>query len=272
VDARRRDASHADARLSKRHLDRHDSDGRARIDRARVSNKAGAAGARLRQAHERLGKAREREAATSVGARYETGIAMTSTACPRDVLAWLPEGALALGPSRPLAHPVLAVRRGDRIGVSGANGSGKSTLLRALLGGASLPDERLVVLPQELPEEEESALLREVRALPGARLGDVMNLLSRMGSRPQQLLESAVPSPGEARKLLLALGLERRAWLVVADEPTNHLDLPSIEALEEALAAWDGALLMASHDERFLEALTTSRWALAADGEGSHLE
>jgi len=271
VDARRREAVRGDACLSKRHLARHDSDGRARIDRARVSNKVGRAGARLRQASARLDVARERAAATVLPARYETGISLEADACPRDVLAWLPQGVLALGPARWLAHHTIAVHRGERIGLSGRNGGGKSTLLRALLAQAALPEERVVVLPQELDERAGAALLREVRALPGPRLGEVMNLISRMGSRPGQLLESAVPSPGEARKLLLALGLERRAWLVVADEPTNHLDLPSIEALEEALSAWDGALLLASHDERFLDALTTTRWALAEDGEGSIL-
>jgi len=57
----------------------------------------------------------------------------------------------------------------------------------------------------------------------------------------------------------------------VMDEPTNHLDLPSIECLTEALGACACALLLASHDERFLGALTTRRWRIDTDGGDSRL-
>jgi ATPase subunit of ABC transporter with duplicated ATPase domains len=59
------------------------------------------------------------------------------------------------------------------------------------------------------------------------------------------------PSPGEARKLLLALGLDRHAWALVLDEPTNHLDLPTVERLEAALADYPGAILLVTHDDAF---------------------
>ena len=65
------------------------------------------------------------------------------------------------------------------------------------------------------------------------------------------------------RKLLLAVGAAREPWLVILDEPTNHMDLPSVECLEEALAGYPGALLLVSHDLRFLRPLTTLRWEIA---------
>ncbi len=70
------------------------------------------------------------------------------------------------------------------------------------------------------------------------------------------------PSPGELRKLILALGLLDSPHLIVLDEPTNHLDLPSIECLETALRSAAGALLLVSHDERFLSALCQVRWSI----------
>ncbi len=72
---------------------------------------------------------------------------------------------------------------------------------------------------------------------------------------------------GELRKLLLALGVARRPWLIVMDEPTNHLDLPSIEYLEAALGECVSALLLVSHDLRFLGKLTRTRWEISAGGE-----
>ena len=62
------------------------------------------------------------------------------------------------------------------------------------------------------------------------------------------------------------MGLAQHAWCLVLDEPTNHLDLPSIERLERALAAYPGALVLVTHDRRFGQALTDSRWVLA-DGD-----
>jgi ATPase subunit of ABC transporter with duplicated ATPase domains len=88
----------------------------------------------------------------------------------------------------------------------------------------------------------------------------VLSLVAALGSEPARLLASADPSPGEARKLCLALGMGRHAWALVLDEPTNHLDLPTVERLEAALAAYRGALLLVTHDARLGERLTTTRW------------
>jgi ATPase subunit of ABC transporter with duplicated ATPase domains len=73
-------------------------------------------------------------------------------------------------------------------------------------------------------------------------------------------------SMGEARLLQLARGLEVRPWLLVLDEPTNHLSVDLLERLEVALASVEAALVVVSHDERFVEALRCQGWRLAGDG------
>ncbi len=78
-------------------------------------------------------------------------------------------------------------------------------------------------------------------------------------------VQTGEPSPGEVRKLLLALGVAREAQLIVMDEPANHLDLPSIQCLEEALLPCPCGLLMVSHDLVFLRRLTATRWDLRPD-------
>ncbi|MDB4961967.1 MAG: transporter, ATPase subunit [Myxococcales bacterium] len=107
-----------------------------------------------------------------------------------------------------------------------------------------------------------------------ALLDDLTSATIRIHDR---LLASAAPSPGEGRKLALALGLGTHAWGLVLDEPTNHLDLPSIERLVDALAAYPGAIVIVPHDDQVAAHCTTSTWNIAdgqvtVDGYGLRLE
>lgn len=93
----------------------------------------------------------------------------------------------------------------------------------------------------------------------------MLGTLANLGVDPDRVLASDDPSPGEARKLALAYALGRAVALVVLDESTNHLDLPSIERLEDALVAYEGTLLLVTHDERLAMRTTDVVWELTGD-------
>jgi len=156
----------------------------------------------------------------------------------------------------------LAVPRDGRFRIEGRNGAGKSTLLGALAAAARIPREQVLYLPQDLPAEARRALLAEVRALGPAERGRTLSLVATLGSDPERILASAEPSPGEARKLAIALGLGRRASALLLDEPENHLDLPSLERLERALEGYPGAIVMVSHDASFARRATRTVWRI----------
>ena len=94
----------------------------------------------------------------------------------------------------------------------------------------------------------------------GLTVADARSVLAKFGlgaehlSRPRALL-----SPGERTRAELAMFQVRGVNFLVLDEPTNHLDLPAVEQIEEALASFDGTLLLVSHDRRLLDAVDLSR-------------
>jgi ATPase subunit of ABC transporter with duplicated ATPase domains len=170
----------------------------------------------------------------------------------------------------------LQIDWGDRVAITGANGSGKSTLLAALLGRVPLdegtaslgPAVRIGEIDQARarffgPEQLIDAFSAEVPDWPTS---EVRTLLAKFGLVADHVLRPAETlSPGERTRAALALLQARGINVLVLDEPTNHLDLPAIEQLEEALAAYEGTLLLVTHDRRMLESVATTR-RLQVDG------
>ncbi len=259
---RQEKARHADKERSKRHLDRHDSDGRAKIDLARVTGKDGRAGRLASQLQGRLEKVQERFDQAKVEKSRELRFDLPGERSTRDFLLKVGAGSLSLGGNRVLEYPDLWIGPCDRIALSGPNGSGKSSLVRFLLERLNIAAERVVVIPQEIDPGEVARIISELRSLDRMKKGRTMAIIGCLGSEPERLLAGDDPSPGELRKILLALGMARDPYLLVLDEPTNHLDLPAIELLEMTLSGFPGGLLVVSHDRRFLDSLTTKRWEI----------
>ncbi|NQX90184.1 MAG: ABC-F family ATP-binding cassette domain-containing protein, partial [Halioglobus sp.] len=266
IERRRAVAASEHTTRSKRGLAKNDSDAREKIDRARVSD--GKAGNALRQLSGRFVQAGSRLQSATVSKKYPTGIWLPGSRSQRDYVLAMDAGQTSLGSKRWLQWPDLVVRPNERIAITGPNGAGKSTFLRSALAQLNVPSGQAIVMPQEVTVSDAKLLMAETRNLNSTELGHAMTIVSRLNSRPERLLESCQLSPGETRKLLLALGMVRLPHIIVMDEPTNHLDLPSIEALEAALANCPCAVLLVSHDDRFIENVQARRWAIRRDNGG----
>ena len=265
-------ARQADRKRSLKGISSRDSDARAKMNLVRVSGKDGKAGRLAAQIKGRLQQVQERFEAIHIPKEYRLGIRLTGEQSPRNWLVNLGSGELQIAQSRVLQFENLVLRPKDRIAIVGPNGAGKSTLVRHIVANLQLPPERVVYLPQEIERGDAIRALQHVRQLPRQQRGDVMTIISCLGSQPERLLESVEPSPGELRKVQLALGMLRIPNLLVMDEPTNHLDLPSIECLEQALLQMQCALVLVSHDYRFLERVTEGKWRLTVSGKRSICE
>ena len=176
----------------------------------------------------------------------------------------------------------LTIRGPERIALTGPNGAGKSTLLR-LVNGDLEPSKgsikraggRIAYLSQRLDLLDLDRTVAENLAAfaPAMPEAQRMNLLARFLFRGSRIhLPVSVLSGGERLRATLACVLysEPAPQLLLLDEPTNNLDLVSVSQLEGALDAYEGAFVVVSHDERFLNEIKVSRWMRL--GEGRLLE
>jgi macrolide transport system ATP-binding/permease protein len=250
---------------SKRGLAKKDHDAREKKDRARVSGKDGVGGKLQRQLKGRLTQTRNSLESITVKKQHTLGIWLSGSVSKRNFLLELPEGSLSLGGQKQLRYPELHITPNDRIAVTGPNGSGKSTLIRHVVNSLNVSEKHITYVPQEIDLSCSQDILAQALALSKDKLGHLMTIVSRLGSRPEKLLNSDEPSPGETRKLLLAIGMAFTPHIIIMDEPTNHMDLPSIKCLEQALKDCPCSLLLVSHDKYFLNKLTSKKWNITPD-------
>ena len=173
----------------------------------------------------------------------------------------------------------LTVERGDRLAILGPNGIGKSTLLKIVMGELEAdagtvewgyethPGYFAQDYKDQFRDHKGTAEEWIWAACPDKDLGYVRGRLGLMlfsGDDPKKPLESL--SGGEAARLVFSRISMDRPNVLVLDEPTNHLDMESIEALVEGLEAFEGTLVMVSHDRWFVSALATRIIEITAEG------
>ncbi|MFC5180816.1 ribosomal protection-like ABC-F family protein [Actinomadura harenae] len=236
----------------------------------------------------RVGDAQERadEAARAVRSDQSIALELPGTRVPAGRTLFVGEDLRKrLGDTDLFAGGVdFAIRGPERVALSGANGAGKSTLLR-LVHGDLEPDSgtvrradgRVAYLSQRLDLLDDDRTIAENFAAAAPSLTDAqrLNVLARFLFRGQRIhLPVRVLSGGERLRATLACVLyaEPAPHLLLLDEPTNNLDLVSVGQLENALDAYEGAFVVISHDERFLDRIKVTRRLTLAGGRLTSVE
>ena len=171
----------------------------------------------------------------------------------------------------------LSLHRGEVLGIIGANGTGKTTFLKTILGEIRELGGKFIwgtktdigYYAQNLDElHPANEVIQELRRVdPMADNGTLRSFLARflfVGDDVFKRVDDL--SGGEKGRLALAKLIYSRKNVLILDEPTNHLDIPSREALEDALAEYDGTIITVSHDRFFLDKIATQILAFEADG------
>jgi ATP-binding cassette, subfamily F, member 3 len=176
------------------------------------------------------------------------------------------------------------LRRGECLGIIGPNGSGKTTFLRTILNKITPLDGevrwgskvQIGYYAQQLDDlDDRNEIIMELRrvAPSTAPAGELRSFLAKflfVGDDVYKHVRDL--SGGEKGRLALAKLIYSRVNVLVLDEPTNHLDIPSREALEEALSAYEGTIVTISHDRYFLDRVATQILALDGVGDAEHYD
>ena len=194
-----------------------------------------------------------------------------------DPLLSLSLASLGYKETRILSKVDIQLRPGSRCGLLGKNGAGKSTLLKSLIGelpllaGERVTGEHCAIgyfdqQQLEMLDLHASPVLHLQRLSPTAREQDILNFLGGFNFRGDAANSEIAPfSGGEKARLALAMVVWQRPNLLVLDEPTNHLDLEMRHAMEVALQAYEGAVILVSHDRHMLRN-TVDELLLVHDG------
>ena len=245
-------------RLAKKSLNPKDHDAQAKIDVARISGKDRSTGDAKAHLDNQLARTEASRDAIKKSLKRKEGFSVESAGYAKPIV--IEETYIRASDEEDtyrLHLPRIVINPDSKIALTGQNGTGKTLFIKHLISELEKAGrtKEVMYLPQEIPASQEEQILAEFKALEDAERGAVLSTLYRLGSEPENLQQGSV-SPGELRKLMISLAVEKPLSLLILDEPTNHMDITSVLALENALASLSCALLVVSHDKAFLAKVT----------------
>lgn len=260
------------SRLSKKKIDPADHDAKRKMDVARLGGKdrtTGDAKAHLENQIKRTEDARD---SIQKSLKRKEGFSIESSDYCKTII--IEEKDLVVGDSigegntYTLHIPRLEIAPGEKLALTGQNGSGKSLFIKHVISELEKSGriKEVMYLPQEISREEAKQIFEDFNKLEDDERGEVLSTLYRLGSEPESLQKENL-SPGELRKLMISLAVQKPLSLLILDEPTNHMDITSVLALENALASLSCSLLLVSHDKAFLSKV--SKRQLHAERKGN---
>lgn len=260
-------------RLAKKSIDSKDHDAKQKIDVARISGKDRTTGDAKAHLENQIARTEASRDAVKKSLKRKEGFSVENVNFAKPIVM---EETDILASEEPDAYklhiPRIVITPDSKLALTGQNGTGKTLFIKHLIFQLekSGRTKEVMYLPQEIPEEQQQEILSQFKELEDDERGDVLSTLYRLGSEPENLQQGSV-SPGELRKLMISLAIEKPLSLLILDEPTNHMDITSVLALENALASLSCALVVVSHDRAFLAKITKEKLHIERDGNEGKL-
>ena len=272
-------------RLAKKSVNPNDHDTKQKIDVARISGKDRSTGDAKAHLDNQILRTEAARDSVKKSLMRKEGFSVDETNFAKPIV--IEETTLSTSEnenSYTLHIPRIGISRGTKIALTGQNGTGKTLFIKHLISELekSGRTKEVMYLPQEISEEQQMQILEEFNVLEDDERGEVLSTLYRLGSEPESLRqtrtkssksvensndnEANLVSPGELRKLMISLAVQKPLSLLILDEPTNHMDITSVLALENALVSISCAMIIVSHDKAFLSKVTERQFLAERDG------
>lgn len=243
----------AKSRLSKKKIDPADHDAKRKMDVARLGGKDRSTGDAKAHLENQVRRTEASRDSIQKSLKRKEGFSIESSEYCKTII--IEEKDLTVGGDNSyiLHIPRLEIVPGEKLALTGQNGTGKTLFIKHVISELEKSGriKEVMYLPQEISQEEAKMIFEDFNKLEDEERGEVLSTLYRLGSEPESLQKENL-SPGELRKLMISLAVQKPLSLLILDEPTNHMDITSVLALENALASISCSLLIVSHDKAFL--------------------
>lgn len=253
----------AKKRLSKTHINHKDHDTKAKIDGARLTGKDASFGQKKLNIENRIEKLKDELKHFQTPKDYAGSIEFTAEKKADKIYLHLPSKNIPLLNNCQLFLPELIIKNSSKIGLIGLNGVGKTSFINFIINQNLIKTPNFYHLKQEMAIKEIIQLKEQIKDFNHDEYARCLQIVARLGSDAKQIIKSKNWSSGEARKVAIACAIVRKLEFLILDEPTNHLDLESIQNLETALTQSQLALLIVSHDRKFIDSISTHLWEIS---------